>query len=186
MLDKIPIIGDSWIGTLLSYVILVFFYYFIWMIIAMILLNTTTKRAFMYGKRSNAKAVVRGMIILFLIGGFNLSMYALGLYSLNIDGIFLFLLSILSSVMIISMIDIMSEKLSGAEEFYNTMIAFILTIGFLSPTKGLLTLNFVDKLYLLGGMFFTFLLFSFKFVSNWAGSITMRFTNYLMKNLKLK
>ena len=83
------------------------------------------------------------------------------------------------------MLRIMGAHLSRGDEFYNVVISFILTIAFLSPTKGLLTLNIFDKLYLLGGMLITFILFSFKFVENAAGTISKEAAKKLM-NLKNK
>jgi hypothetical protein len=181
MIDKIPLLGGSWIGTLIGYVVLVFLYYFLWMTLTMVLLNKTTKDTFIYGEKSLSKLVAGSIVLLFIFIGLNISMYALGLYAQHSDSVFLFLISILFSVMIVTMIDIMGSKFSGAEEFYDTVIAFILTVGFLSPTKGLLTLNLFDKLYLLAALLITFILFSFNFVRNWAGNINSGFMKFLIR-----
>jgi len=187
MFDKIVFLGNSWIGTLISYAVLVFLYYFVWLNISMFLLNKTTKHAFLYGKKSDAKLLARTLITTFLILGLNLVMYTTGLYSApNADSAFLALLSVLFAVMIVAMIDIMSSNFSGAEDFYNTFIAFILTIGFLSPTKGLLTLDLYGKLYLLGGLLITFFLFRFKFVKTWSGNLTGKLTKHMLKNIQIK
>ncbi|MBI2654126.1 hypothetical protein HYX02_04920 [Candidatus Woesearchaeota archaeon] len=186
MIDKIPYLGDSWLGKLIAYIVLVFIYYFLWMALTMILLNKTTKHAYLYGELSVAKKSARGLVMLFLIFGFNMAMYAVGLYKPPTDVTFLFLLSMLFTFMIMSMIDIMGKKFSGGEEFYDTIITFILTVGFLSPSAGLLTLGLFDKLYLLGGLLVNSFLFTFKFVNDWAGNITSKVINYMARNIKIK
>lgn len=180
MIDKIINIAASPIGKIVACAIFIFVYYFVWTIIVTILFNERIKLVLFYLPRNcNAKRFVETVLLLCLFIGFNIIMYLFGLYDdPNTDYLFLVLLSLLFSVMIISMMEIMKET-SGVKEFYNMVIAFIVTIIFLSPTKGLLTLDVLNKIYLLIGLLVTFLLFNCHFIKKWLDYIDRRFTNLI-------